>query len=154
MCQNNDTVAKITVTDDTGKVSFSFPFAIDSVFDDDIIECSVKTDTGGIYIGDITFEYFTELSVKRILIEDGCMFIYYNRLGKMTVGSGSLRVCLSGDTTNLVKEGEVKGGFEGGYIKWTPGKTLKAGSYSVEAEGFVDEYGNESPVFKILMMIG
>ncbi len=153
-CRNNDTVAKFTITDDTGKVSFSFPFAIDSVFNDDIIECSVKTDTGGVYVGDIVFEYRVALKATKMEFKDGEMLIYFNRLGKMSVSAGSsLRVCL-GDTTNLVKKGEVAGGFEGGYIKWTPEKTLKAGSYSIEAKGFVDEYGNESPIFKILMMIG
>ncbi len=158
-CQNSDTLAQFTLSDDTGKVTFPFSFDINTVIDDDVIECLAKggssnnDDTiGGVFVSDIQFEYQIPLKTTKIEPKDGGIAMYFNRIGRMYVGSSTLfRVELGRDTTNLVKKADIK--ELDGCIHWKPASALKAGSYSLKAQKFLDEYGNESPLVQDTLVL-
>ena len=154
-CGNSDTALEFTLRDDTGEVSFPFPFVINSVIDNDIIEVTLEADTGDVsgedsgtvYIGTISFERLIPLKMTGIIQENGGIVIYFNRSGKISMDDSTrLRIELDGDTANIAQSGKVEG--LSGRVNWAPDSTLAAGTYTVEAKGFLDEFGGRTPLFK------
>lgn len=153
-CQRSDTSSQFFVTDDTGKVAFGVAFNVGSVIGDDVIEGTAKSsldDGDGIIVGPILFEHLIPLKVTKTEPKNGGLVLYFNRVGKMSIGdSSSFKIILEGDTANIVKRTEIQGGE--GCISWLPAASPKAGTYNLRVEGIRDEYENKSPLFtKVLI---
>lgn len=144
-CLKYDSLAQFVVNDDTGKVTITFSFNINSVIDNNIIEGTANVpDDGGIIVGPIVFEWDKPLIATTLSPKSGGAQILFSYKGRIHVDSSTIfKVVLKSDTTiNIGKKTDLQEGD--GYIYWLPSTTPSLGIYVMKLEGFVDDYGRKS----------